>query len=241
MGKTGVEVDHEYPPFSRIVLKKRGPPPISSPPRPALSQHSQRASASSANSIHSPGPRNPQVQEPRLPPHGHRELPPCPPLHERPLPPPPVPPRESSVRVSPTPPPKPNQVNSTSTSSHTSKPSVPKKPQTSFVISKGKKMSAREMAKCIERKVPTILRQISKRSSSVPQQVESLATLLKNFVDNARGSGFQFQISISVLRSRMKILRDKATTVWWTNLDSIIESLNLVQRHVEMLLMILID
>ena len=109
------------------------------------------------------------------------------------------------------------------------------------VIPSGEDMSAREMAKCIEQSVPAILRQVSERSSLVPQQLESLATLLENFVDNAKGSGVQLQISMSSLRYQIGFLQDNTISVRWTDSDSIIEALNLVQQHVKSMLRNLID
>ena len=93
-------------------------------------------------------------------------------------------------------------------------------------------MSPREMADHIEQDVPTLLQFISDRHSTVPQSLENLGTLIENFADNSNGSGVQFRIMKSSLRSQIGILMDNANPVWQSNSDSIVEALNTVHQHI---------
>lgn len=228
----------------RSAIKEQDPPPIPPKRRQKVSQQtsassansillppippkrrqkvSQQTSASNANSIHLP-PIPPKRRQ-KVNQHsqgnsasstnsGH------PPAHGNPFP-------GQGPSASVSPPPSPANL---------------QKENGPVIIPSGEDMSAREMAECIKQNMPVILRQISEKSRSVPQQLESLATLLKSFVDNARGSGVQFRISRSVLRSQIGVLKDNATPVWRTNTNSIIEALNLAQQHVKSMLKNSID
>ena len=94
-------------------------------------------------------------------------------------------------------------------------------------------MSAREMADSIDREVPNVLRLMTERDSSVPQLLETLATLVENFADNARGTGVQFRITMSSLRSQVGTLQDNANAVWQTNSETVAEALKTIQQHVK--------
>lgn len=102
-------------------------------------------------------------------------------------------------------------------------------------------MSAREMADSIDREVPNILRVMTERDSTVPQLLETLATLVENFADNARGSGVQFRITMSSLRSQIGTLQDNANAVWQTNSDTVEAALKTIQQQVKNMSKSLID
>ena len=108
-------------------------------------------------------------------------------------------------------------------------------------IPSGEGMSAREMADCIGREVPNVLRLMTERDSAVPQLLDNMATLLENFADNARGSGVQFRITMSSLRSQIGTLQDNASAVWQTNSDTVVETLNTIQQHIKSMSKNLID
>lgn len=100
-------------------------------------------------------------------------------------------------------------------------------------IPTGEGMSAREMADSIDREVPNVLRLMTERDSSVPQLLETLATLVENFADNARGTGVQFRITMSSLRSQVGTLQDNANAVWQTNSETVAEALKNIQQQVK--------
>ena len=195
------------------------------PDRPQLPSRGQRNGGDSASTPakSSSGPSIP----PRQP--STRSGPPTPnkptPGGSRPKPPPPVrPTKKPPGLVSPPP-----------AGGHSQKEDTP------LVIPSGEGMSPREMANCIDRDVSSLLALISERSSSVPHQLENLATLVENFADNARGSGVQFRIMMSSLRSQIGTLQDNAISVWQSNSDSIVEALNTVQQHIRSMSKNLVD
>ena len=102
-------------------------------------------------------------------------------------------------------------------------------------------MSARDMAESIDREIPNVLRLMSERDSSVPQLLETLATLVENFADNARGTGVQFRITMSSLRSQVGTLQDNANAVWQTNSETVAEALKTIQQQVKNMSKNLID
>ena len=73
------------------------------------------------------------------------------------------------------------------------------------------------------------------------QLLENLATLVENFADNARGSGVQFRITMSTLRSQIGTLQDNANAVWQTNSETVTEALESIQQHVKSMSKSLID
>ena len=207
------------PPKRTSSTTSRGAPGVPEKPQPPSRQRgeAENLSSSKTTSGSSAGPYIPPRQ-----PSTRGTRPPTPSK-------PPVP---GGNRPKPTPPSRPGRkptglVSPPASGGHTQKQNGP------VDIPTGENMSAKEMAECIEREVPAILGQISERSTSVPQHLESLATLLENFADNARGSGVQFRITMSSLRSQIGILQDNAISVWQTNSESIIEALNLVQQHIK--------
>lgn len=109
------------------------------------------------------------------------------------------------------------------------------------VIPSGEGMSAREMADCIERDIPAVIALVLDRNSTAPQQLENLATLLENFADNARGSGVQFRIGLTSLRSQTGTLRDTAMTVLQSNSDPVVETLKTIQKQISSMSKHLID
>ena len=82
---------------------------------------------------------------------------------------------------------------------------------------------------------------MTERDSSVPQLLETLATLVENFADNARGTGVQFRITMSLLRSQVGTLQDNANAVWQTSSETVVEVLKTIQQQVKNMSKNLID
>lgn len=220
----------------------RIPPPKKAPPQKRTSSTSMRGvpDVPDRPQVPSRGPRNDGENHPS-PPAKNSSGPSVPPRQPsfRSGPPTPSKPVPGGNRPKPQPPArpvkKPGLVSPPPVVGHSHKEDGP------LVIPSGEGMSPREMANCIDRDVPFVLLLISERSSSVPQQLEDLATLVENFADNARGNGVQFRITMTALRSQIGILRDNAISVWQSNSDLIVEALNTVHQQIRNMSKNLVD
>ena len=233
---------HPNPPLpsrGSVRPSARVPPPKRAPPNKRTSSSSIRSNPDVPDRPQPPsrGLRNGSEGGPALPPARNTSGPGLPPRQpSRSGPPTPNKPSPGGNRPKPPPPARPGKK-----PGFVSPPLSGGKEDTPVNIPTGEGMSAREMADSIGREVPNVLRLMTERDSSVPQLLETLATLVENFADNARGTGVQFRITMSSLRSQVGTLQDNANAVWQTNSETVAEALKTIQQQVKNMSKNLID